>query len=174
MYAREGIQQKECQCQRDDYERENFYPDSKERCGQLSVAACAPVMAGNNIGADMATAILLIIENVASRGTLPPSMPVMTGAAVAVGQNTHMNAPCATSVLNGLIARYMAMLPNICMERSSHESLVTLNSDGFTLQNVMRSITKMRYGARKAILSMKPWNRMPPSMAIGSIHGFII
>ena len=73
-----------------------FIPIVRNDVASVPVAACAPVMAGNNIGADIATAILLIIENVASRGTLPPSMPVMTGAAVAVGQNTHMNAPCAT------------------------------------------------------------------------------
>lgn len=37
-------------------------------------------------GARKATARLDMMENVARRGTLPPSIPVITGAAVAVGR----------------------------------------------------------------------------------------
>ena len=55
----------------------------------------------NNSGASTATDMLLNIENVATRAMLPPSIDVMTGAAVAVGQKTHINVACATVGLNG-------------------------------------------------------------------------
>ena len=43
----------------------------------------------------MATAILLIRLYEISVGTFPPSIPVMTGAAVAVGQKRQMKVPSA-------------------------------------------------------------------------------
>lgn len=47
------------------------------------------------IGDKMATAILLIRLYEISVGTFPPSIPVMTGAAVAVGQKRQMKVPSA-------------------------------------------------------------------------------
>ena len=44
-----------------------------------------------------------MMEYIASFVTLPPSIPVTTGAAVAVGQNTHIKVAIARSLLNGLI-----------------------------------------------------------------------
>ena len=97
-----------------------------------------------SIGASMATETFEIIENVASRGTLPPSMPVMTGAAVAVGQRKHISVPWARSMLNGAKAIYETMAAPICTLSSPHDSAVTLNSLGLTRQYVMSSITKIR------------------------------
>ena len=56
------------------------------------ISASEP-MRVKNTGARMATVMLEMMENVARRGTLPPSIPVITGAAVAVGQKTQMNVP---------------------------------------------------------------------------------
>ncbi len=68
------------------------------------MSASEPIMVKSS-GAAMATVTLETMENVARRGTLPPSMPVITGAAVAVGQNTQMNVPSASSRLTGSRAR---------------------------------------------------------------------
>ncbi len=92
----------------------------------------------------MATEKLLTSENVARRGTLPPSIPVITGAAVAVGQNMHIKPACASVSPSGCNRRYMIIPPMICTDRSIHESLVILNSAGFTLQYVISSIMKIR------------------------------
>ena len=46
-------------------------------------------------GATNAMLRLLIRLYVASVATLPPNIPVMTAAAVAVGANIHINAPSA-------------------------------------------------------------------------------
>lgn len=90
-----------------------------------------------------------------SVGTEPPSIPVITGAAVAVGQNTQINVPCATSTLAGRMRKYSPKAPNICTASRHHWKRVTLNSRGETRQKVMNSIAKIRYGASTAILSMK-------------------
>jgi len=67
----------------------------------------------NRKGANIATDILLIREYVASSVIEPPSKPVITGAAVAVGQNMHINAPWAISLLNGAITKYAITAPMI-------------------------------------------------------------
>jgi hypothetical protein len=46
-----------------------------------------------NSGASIAKVQLLSSEYDTNREILPPSIPVMTGAAVAVDINTHINAP---------------------------------------------------------------------------------
>lgn len=127
----------------------------------------------NRNGAVMATIMLLMSENVASRGTLPPSIPVITGAAVAVGQNMHMKVPWATSTLSGDMAKNRASAPNSCMDISESDRLVTRSSLGLIRQNVMNSIMKIRYGAINSTLSIKLWNNIPNSMAIGNIQGLI-
>lgn len=58
------------------------------------MSACIP-MNEKIIGDKMATAILLIRLYEISVGTFPPSIPVMTGAAVAVGQKRQMKVPSA-------------------------------------------------------------------------------
>lgn len=58
-------------------------------------------MAASMSGPAVATTRLQSNEYVATWLMLPPSMPVMTGAAVAVGTNTHMNRPVATVWLSG-------------------------------------------------------------------------
>ena len=68
------------------------------------MSASVPISV-NSIGASTATETLETIENVATRATLPPSIPVMTGAAVAVGQKMQMKVPSASSRLNGSSAR---------------------------------------------------------------------
>ena len=55
------------------------------------MSACIP-MNEKIIGDKMATAILLIRLYEISVGTFPPSIPVMTGAAVAVGQKNTVLA----------------------------------------------------------------------------------
>ena len=77
------------------------------------ISALVEVNLANNKGAIMATAILLIIENVVTRDTLPPSIPVTTGAAEAVGHRKHIIMPCATTSLNGAIIKYEIKAPPI-------------------------------------------------------------
>ncbi len=77
----------------------------------------------NRTGASMATEILLMREYVANIVTDPPSIPVITGAAVAVGQNMHINVPCAISVLAGAMAMYTATAPIIWITSSIHMNL---------------------------------------------------
>ena len=60
------------------------------------MSGCTP-MAASTRGPMAATARLLTSEKVASLLSEPPSMAVMTGAAVAVGTNTQMKTPVATT-----------------------------------------------------------------------------
>ncbi len=109
----------------------------------------------NITGESMATEMFEMIEKVARRGTFPPSIPVMTGAAVAVGQKIHINAPCAISLLKVISMEYTVNAPIICTESNNHENCVALNSLGVTLQNVINSIAKIRYGAKNSTCFMK-------------------
>ena len=52
-------------------------------------------------GASNATVILLNRLYATNVVILPPSIPVITGAAVAVGQKTQIKVPSAISGLNG-------------------------------------------------------------------------
>ena len=127
----------------------------------------------SNIGDNKATVTLLNRENVARRATEPPSMPVMTGAAVAVGQNMHIKVPCATISLSGLIAKYIVIAPTNCIE-----SNIAVNFDGFnslhdTLQYVIVSMINIRNGDRNATLPMCSCSNMPPIIAIGSVQGLM-
>lgn len=72
---------------------------------EKDMSASEPIIMEKSRGANMATQTLLTSEYVANKVIEPPSSPVTTGAAVAVGQNIHMKAPCATSSLSGLISR---------------------------------------------------------------------
>ena len=64
----------------------------------------APIKAKNG-GTSSATDVLLSSEMATSVAMLPPSMAVMTGAAVAVGHRAHIMAPWASSTLQGAMAR---------------------------------------------------------------------
>lgn len=59
----------------------------------------------NITGAASAVPILLTSTYDVRKATFPPSMPVMTAAAIAVGARTHMKAPCAVTVSNRLTIR---------------------------------------------------------------------
>ncbi len=111
-------------------------------------------MYDSNGGARNATARCENSEYVATLGIEPPSMPVMTGAAVAVGQNTQMKAPCASISFMGLSARYIAHAPAIWAPNSSHIYGPTWKSEGLTRQYVMSNIMKIRYFDMKATYPM--------------------
>ena len=83
------------------------------------MSECAPIIV-RSAGASIATLMLLMREYVANKVIEPPSIPVITGAAVAVGQNTQINAPWAMSELKGAIAIYAATAPKICMNSNIH------------------------------------------------------
>lgn len=123
-------------------------------------------------GAETATVRLLTIEYAATLAIEPPSIPVTTGAAVAVGQNTQMKAACANGRLNGLRTAKSTTEPTVCTARSRQIIEVSLRSDGLILQNVIKSIVKMRYGTITCKASMALWKRTPKTIASGSTHGF--
>ena len=78
----------------------------------------------------------------------------MTGAAVAVGQNTQMKAPCATTRSTGSNPRYTTTPPRTCTAASSHDNRVMRILSKGTLQKVTSSIANIRYGAKKATASI--------------------
>ena len=83
-----------------------FLNDSMNVIVELSL-----IMA-SKMGAEIATIKLLRREKVATRSIFPPSMPVITGAAVAVGQNMQIKMLWAMAILMERSAKYTAIEPN--------------------------------------------------------------
>ena len=79
---------------------------------QMLISALLPIRL-NRIGDIIATARLLTMEYVASRVTLPPNIPVTTGAAVAVGQKMQINVATASSSFMNRSNKYATKAPGI-------------------------------------------------------------
>lgn len=114
-----------------------------------SILDSVPISEKRN-GANNATEILLMSEYVASRVMEPPRMPVITGAAVAVGQKMHINAPWAMSSLNGFIKMNAAIAPRIWTDSRIQINFDIWKSFGETLQNVISNIRKIKQGDKPA------------------------
>lgn len=72
-----------------------------------------PRITDKSEGAVRAIAMLHSNEYVATLVILPPSILVITGAAVAVGMKKHINAPAATVALKLAKAAYTATAPKM-------------------------------------------------------------
>ena len=123
-------------------------------------------------GTHTAAARLLSTEMATRVAMLPPSMAVMTGAAVAVGHRMQIMAPPARSRLTGASSSHAATDPATCTPTTANVSRPMRNSEGLMRQKVISSIVKIRYGARNCTESIASWKSMPHSMASGSIQGF--
>ena len=72
----------------------------------------------------------------------------------------------------GAIIKYDKNAPPICITSKAQDICVILISFGLTLQKVITSITKIRYGVMNDILLIISCKNIQPIIAIGSIHGF--
>lgn len=79
----------------------------------------------------------------------PPSMPVITAAAVAVGANKQIITPCATMGLNGAKARYTASDPKIWIANNQQCNGVKRKVLGESLLKVSNNMEKISTGVRK-------------------------
>ena len=99
---------------------------NESRKGKLPCVPKKEKMTGEVI----ATAILLNKLYVARQAISPPSIPVITAAAVAVGQIMQINVPCATRGSRKYSIPYTIRLPNICIPNSH-----ACNGDMFMLRS---------------------------------------
>lgn len=143
-----------------------------------------------NIGAISATPMFICIVYDTNEAELPPSLAVMTAAAVAVGQIVQSMAASSMARALSVISLKMAIVSDMAMNAVNwNSSNQRCHFAGFislirTLQNVTKSIRKISVGckkltalftkvcvqSRKGIFVYSRYIVAPPIIAIGSDH----